>query len=234
MERFRIGRPSPAMVVATVALFIALGGGAYAAVGNPFVGNRATIEGCVKNGVLDVVKAGKHCPRGSTPLPFNEVGPQGNQGLQGIQGPQGPQGSQGSAGPKGDQGPPGPQGPGATSFFTTVAQGAGRTTLATLANGVTLTGTCTSLPTVTLDVVTTASSHLLQLSGIGVSDGTLVPESSFDADTDVTVNAAGSASLQVLARAVDFSLSGGKFESIEAHGQHANPCSFWGMIVPSS
>jgi hypothetical protein len=46
----------------------------------------------LKNGVLAVVKAGKRCPRRSTPLPFNQVGPQGAQGTQGVQGPQGVQG----------------------------------------------------------------------------------------------------------------------------------------------
>ena len=57
------------------------------------VSNGGSIQGCVKkNGVLEVVKAGKRCPRRSTPLPFNQVGPQGVQGLQGVQGPQGVQG----------------------------------------------------------------------------------------------------------------------------------------------
>lgn len=56
------------------------------------VGNGGRIQGCVKNGVLDVVKAGKRCPRHSRPLPFNQVGPRGRQGVQGVQGPQGVQG----------------------------------------------------------------------------------------------------------------------------------------------
>jgi hypothetical protein len=62
------------------------------AVAGQFVGNRGSIQGCVKNGVLEVVKAGKRCPRHATPLPFNQVGPQGRQGIQGVQGPQGVQG----------------------------------------------------------------------------------------------------------------------------------------------
>jgi hypothetical protein len=67
------------------------------------VGNGGSIQGCVmKNGVLEVMKAGKRCPRRSRPLPFNQVGPQGSQGLQGVQGPQGAQG------PQGVQGIPGP------------------------------------------------------------------------------------------------------------------------------
>jgi hypothetical protein len=67
------------------------------AVADQFVGNGGSIQGCVKNGLLEVVKAGKRCPRHSTPLPFNQVGPRGRQGIQGIQGPQGVQGIPGPA-----------------------------------------------------------------------------------------------------------------------------------------
>jgi hypothetical protein len=62
------------------------------AVASPFAGNGGSIQGCVKHGLLEVVKTGKRCPRHSTPLPFNQVGPQGRQGTQGVQGPQGVQG----------------------------------------------------------------------------------------------------------------------------------------------
>lgn len=55
-------RLTPAGVVASIALFLALGAGAYAAA-NPFVGGGAKIHGCVAgNGALTVVKAGKGCP----------------------------------------------------------------------------------------------------------------------------------------------------------------------------
>jgi hypothetical protein len=59
------------------------------AVAAQFVGNGGSIQGCVKNGLLEVVKAGKRCPRHSTPLPFNQVGPRGRQGVPGVQGVQG-------------------------------------------------------------------------------------------------------------------------------------------------
>lgn len=61
-------------VVSMTALFVALGGGAYGAAGNPLVGKSATIQGCVRNGVLEVVKAGKRCPRHATRLRFGQVG----------------------------------------------------------------------------------------------------------------------------------------------------------------
>jgi len=62
------------------------------AVAAPFAANGGSIQGCVKNGLLEVVKTGKRCPRHSTPLPFNQVGPRGRQGIQGVQGSQGVQG----------------------------------------------------------------------------------------------------------------------------------------------
>lgn len=71
-------------VVALLALFVALGGGAYAAVGNPFVSGSGKIQGCVKNGALDVVKAGKHCPKGTTSLSFSQTGPKGKTGTAGT------------------------------------------------------------------------------------------------------------------------------------------------------
>jgi hypothetical protein len=67
------------------------------AVAVPFAAHRGSIQGCVKNGLLDVVKTGKRCPRHSTPLPFNQVGPPGRQGIQGVPGPQGVQGIPGPA-----------------------------------------------------------------------------------------------------------------------------------------
>jgi hypothetical protein len=75
-----------ALTVASLSLTAGL------AVAVPFAGNGGSIHGCVKNGLLEVVKAGKRCPPHSTPLPFNQVGPQGRQGIQGVQGPQGVQG----------------------------------------------------------------------------------------------------------------------------------------------
>jgi hypothetical protein len=67
-------------VVASIALAVALGGGAYAAVGGGYVSSNGTIQGCVKNGALDVVAAGKSCPRGTVSLPFSQRGPAGKAG----------------------------------------------------------------------------------------------------------------------------------------------------------
>lgn len=83
-------------VVASLALFVALGGGAYAAAGGSFVaGTNGAIKGCVprKGGVLQVVKVGKRCPRGTVALTFNAKGSAGPQGIQGPAGSRGPAGS---------------------------------------------------------------------------------------------------------------------------------------------
>jgi hypothetical protein len=83
--------------VAFVALFVALGGGAYAASGGSFVGSDGVITGCVKKGggQLQVLKAGKPCPRGTTALRFNQ------QGQTGPIGQTGPPGQDGKTGPAG-------------------------------------------------------------------------------------------------------------------------------------
>jgi hypothetical protein len=67
-------------VVALLALFVALGGGAIAATGG-FTGSDGKIHGCVaKAGQLSVVKPDKSCGKGKTLLSWNQRGPQGRQG----------------------------------------------------------------------------------------------------------------------------------------------------------
>jgi hypothetical protein len=81
-----------ANVAAALALFLSLGAGAYAAASSGFVGRGGTIQGCVKKGALDVVKAGKKCPKHTTSLQFSQKGPMGNQGSRGLLGNTGPAG----------------------------------------------------------------------------------------------------------------------------------------------
>ncbi len=95
-----------ANVIASIALFTALGGGAYAA-GNAMIAHDGKIMGCVYpkyNGDLHIAAVGKRCAKGAIPLPFNARGPSGAPGLNGKQG------SQGIEGPKGPTGPKGPEG----------------------------------------------------------------------------------------------------------------------------
>jgi hypothetical protein len=64
MERFRMGRPSPAMMVALLALFVALGSGAYAAIGLGVPDSKGVFHGCItKQGHLRVVKSGRLCKK---------------------------------------------------------------------------------------------------------------------------------------------------------------------------
>jgi hypothetical protein len=59
--------------MATVAVVLALGGGAYAA--SSFVGSGGQIRGCVsKSGKLTLLKAGKHCKKGRKPIAWNSHG----------------------------------------------------------------------------------------------------------------------------------------------------------------
>lgn len=133
---FKRFMPSPAMAVALLALFVALGGGAYAATNLPAnsVGTRQLRNQAVtihklafnsvgtrriqKNAVTsDRVRNGSLLAEdfAAGQLPRGPQGPAGPQGPQGAQGPPGPPGGtgtgpQGPQGPRGEQGPPGPQG----------------------------------------------------------------------------------------------------------------------------
>jgi hypothetical protein len=104
-------RLSFANVISSIALFVALGGGAYAASGG-FVGSNGVVRVCVgKTGVLTAVEPGKKCQQHTTTLALNqqgEPGTNGTNGKPGTQGAQGAQGIQGAQGLAGIQGPPGP------------------------------------------------------------------------------------------------------------------------------
>ena len=94
----RVRRPSPALVIALLALFVALGGSSYAAlklpagsVGTAQLRSNAVTTAKVKPGTLLVSD-------------FRRAEQQRLRGPQGQQGPQGAQGTQGPQGPKGDKG----------------------------------------------------------------------------------------------------------------------------------
>jgi hypothetical protein len=112
-----------ATAVAYVALFIALGGSAYAAatitgstikdgtitgrdVKNASLGTEDLNPRAVSSLTGRVGQAGPAGPAG----PRGESGPKGEKGAPGPAGPGGPTGPQGPAGPRGEQGPVGPGG----------------------------------------------------------------------------------------------------------------------------
>jgi hypothetical protein len=102
MRRIMSHRPSPAMVVAFIALLVGLGSSAYAqliiprnSVGNPQLKRNAVTSSKVKNRSLlrRDFRAGQL--------------PRGPRGLTGPQGPRGPRGFTGERGPAGPAGTPG-------------------------------------------------------------------------------------------------------------------------------
>jgi len=87
-------------VVAYLALFVALGGGAWAA--TSLIGSDGQIHACVDaKGHLRLVKAGASCGTGTTRVAWNQQGPQGDHGSRGDRGPKGDTGPQGNQGPAG-------------------------------------------------------------------------------------------------------------------------------------
>jgi hypothetical protein len=100
-----LSRLTYANVMATGAMFVALGGGAYAVSGTP---DRAGVfRACVskRTGDLRVVDRGTPCRRakgegrrrdpGETAISWSQQGPRGLQGVQGVPGPQGVAGQSG-------------------------------------------------------------------------------------------------------------------------------------------
>ena len=111
MKRIRTSL-SYANVIATVAVFVALGGGAYAvatlprnSVGSAQLRKNAVVSSKVRNGALLAkdFRAGQ--------LPAAVTGPPG------AKGDTGPQGPKGDTGPRGERGPTGPSGVVATVSF---------------------------------------------------------------------------------------------------------------------
>lgn len=102
-------RPTPALIVASIALFVALSGASYAAVVLP----RNSVGAAHLQ--KDAVNSAKVKDRSLRAVDFAQgelpAGPQGKQGLTGPQGPAGPAGAAGPTGPKGATGATGPQGP---------------------------------------------------------------------------------------------------------------------------
>jgi hypothetical protein len=99
--------------LALLALFVALGGTSYAAVGG-FVAKNGQLAGCVgASGVLKVLKPGRRCPKGQTAVAWNVAGRAGGTGAAGATGARGATGETGSAGPSGQSivGSIGPTGP---------------------------------------------------------------------------------------------------------------------------
>jgi hypothetical protein len=122
MRPFRPRRPSPALVVACLALLVALSGTSYAAVvlprgsvGTPQLKAGAVTSVKVKDGALKL-------------LDFAAVERAQLKGDSGQAGPQGPEGDKGDKGDKGTKGETGAQGAPGLSGYTIIEKTASSTT----------------------------------------------------------------------------------------------------------
>jgi len=102
--------------MATVAVFIALGGGAYAiSISKNSIKSKHIKDGQVKSAdVADNGLIGTDIDEDTLQLragPAGPRGPKGDTGNPGVEGAAGPEGAPGSQGPEGVAGPQGPQGP---------------------------------------------------------------------------------------------------------------------------
>src|SRR5262245_13440181 len=101
--------PSPALVISTLSLFVALGGSAVAAGIVPLAQHARTADSATV-----AANAKKLGGKTAGQIASSMVGPRGQAGATGVQGPQGPAGAQGPKGDTGASGSAGAQGsPGA-------------------------------------------------------------------------------------------------------------------------
>jgi hypothetical protein len=130
-------------------------------------------------------------------------------------------------GAKGDQGP---AGPGATWFTTTLNQGTNLTPIATAPNGITVSGSCLSGPTVGLKIATSNGGNNIQVSG---TENSNVSVSAADVDNvSGAIQTAGTSSADFDVVARDKTV--GPFARLDIHGHFGSPCTYWGMITPSA
>jgi hypothetical protein len=104
-----------AVALSAIALFCAVGGGAYAA-----TSRSKSITVCVNHATGGLYQA-KTCAKHDKSLSWNHAGRMGKAGARGKTGAAGPAGAVGATGPAGA---PGPAGPGAHVISTTAAVGA--------------------------------------------------------------------------------------------------------------
>jgi hypothetical protein len=117
--KLHLRKPSPAMAVACISLFIGLGGTSFAAV---TLAKNSVLSKHIKNGQVKTADLGTNAVNSAKvgdgsllaqdfaagQLPPGAQGAVGPAGPQGAQGPQGPKGDKGDTGATGEAGPPGP------------------------------------------------------------------------------------------------------------------------------
>jgi hypothetical protein len=217
MARGLRARLNYANVMATIALFVALGGGAWAA-SSGLVSSSGLVQECVGShgGVPRVVRAHARCPRHTLPLFLATPGATALRGLRGKTGPRGRTGRTGATGPTGPAGPQGPAAPGSYAFSLTSASGPEQAVAAKFAGsdevrlvcgagkcsaqvlvagsvgvlGSDVRGAANATPksTTLINPATPAQATLTEIDGTG---------GSFESKADATVSVAGGAAWQV-------------------------------------
>lgn len=180
----------------------------------------STIFACVKQhgGTTHLVSKTAKCKKGETKLSWNSQGPRGANGSQGAAG---------SPGTPGSQGHEGPQGPGATSFTATLPEGTIGAVLIKLSNGLVVSATC--FKGNVQPAIETPGANNLDASGTSTEEGLIRPIDSV-AGSGIIISSKTSADFDVIA--ADRTI--GKFARIDIHGAAGSPCTFWGMITPTS
>lgn len=199
-----------ANVTATLALFVALGGSAYATAS--LVGGDGVIHACAAaNGSLTLIKPGKRCPKGKSAVVWNQKGVSGSAGSQGASGAKGEQGLRGERGPAG-----------AVSINTTVGL-EGVQLLLTTVGGVSIWYTCES--TKVLLLIGSPSSGV-SVSGNRASNGVL---ESVQQQNTAYFGAQGSstANMDVIATV------NGTWSRLDLGASRGvTGCNIWGLVTP--
>jgi hypothetical protein len=211
-------RLSKAAAALGAAALLLAGGAAYALASS----SGGTITVCIKHGAGTLYKA-KKCAKRDNKLSWNKQGSAGATGSTGATGASGPQG------PKGD---PGPQGPGAITIATTLPLGTSFTTIGTLPNGMLLMGGCSG-GKVDVGVERSSTQVGFQATGTWSNDGGTVTEASADSPSGLGINTGPGGTNHT---EIDWvvGVPGGKYNRLDIHGTQGSPCSFWGMVTPSS
>ena len=210
-----MGRVSRSALVLGIAASVVAAGGAYALASSLAAGQ---ITVCVRHKGGTLYKA-KKCVKHDKKLSWNKHGRRGATGATGATGPQGGQG---------------PQGPGAHSFAMTLTNGTGKTAVVAVGNGLELSAGCSGFQIQLYIDTTSGNPNSLQMSGTatgGTTGGTLMIEDSNNTASGAEMNGNVLTDFDVIARD---STNGGKFARIDFHGTYGSPCTFWGMVTPSS
>jgi hypothetical protein len=225
-----------ANVMSTAAVFIALGGGAYAAVGS-IPGTGGVIQGCykTKGGSLRLVPAGQKCAKGERPISFNQRGPQGSAGAPGTAGTPGPAGAGGTAGtpgPAGTRGEQGASGLGAMTVFlaTSTSVRGEPSRIVKLADGIHLEAVCGN-PTGSVELLLTPpEGDDVKASGTVTEEGKVLPKDTIGA-SDLSVSGPGEVDMDLIAGTNEVT----GFERVDAHASWGSSlCQFWVMATPST